>query len=254
MMSFLSAVRFLTSIPVPWRRENWQGNDSLKQFSRSLAYYPLVGLLIGLILAGVYWLLSLVMPHSLSSGLMIVAMAIITGGLHLDGFIDTFDGIAGGHKSPEKRKDIMKKPGVGAIGVTAVVLLLLVKYVALDGISDEWIAAALVLTPVMSRWAMVYAVFFFPYARPSGMGDELKKATGWAAFILATLTMLVVAIISARFYSIAVVVLVWLVVLALAAFFRRKFGGLTGDTYGAINEFTETLVFIFIALVVFNNW
>lgn len=253
-MSFLAALRFLTSIPFPWREEDWWQQVSREQFARSLPYYPVVGLLIGLVLAGLYWLLSSFLPPALTSGLLVVALVAITGGLHLDGFIDTVDGVAAGHKNAEVRKQVMHDASVGAIGVVAVILLLLVKYVSLNSVPSSWLMATLVMMPVISRWAMVYAVFIYPYARPKGMGGELKRATGWPGFIMATLTTLAVVLVLAQLAGLVVMLVAWLGVVAMAAFFKDKFSGLTGDTYGAINELTEVLILIFVALLAYNGW
>jgi len=112
-LSFLAAFQFLTSIPLPGRR-----------------YFPVVGLIIGLILAGLNWLLSLILPSAVVNALLIVVLVIITGALHLDGFVDTCDGIAG-HKAVEDRWRVMHDSRAGAFGIVGVVLLLLVKYVSL---------------------------------------------------------------------------------------------------------------------------
>lgn len=253
-MPFLAAIRFLTSIPLPWRREDWRQRASREQFARSLPYYPVVGLLIGLMLAGIYWLCSLFLPQALTSGILLVALVAITGGLHLDGFIDTADGIAAGHKNADRRKQVMHDSSVGAIGVVAVVLLLVVKYAALNSVPSSWLMATLVLMPVLSRWAMVYAVFAYPYGRQQGMGGELRRATGWSGFIAATVVALAIALVLAQLAGLAILLVVWLVVIALAAFFKSKFAGLTGDTYGAINELAEVSVLIVVTLMAYNGW
>ena len=253
-MAFLAAIRFLTSIPLPFRKEEWWRETSQKQFAASLPYYPVVGLLIGLILVGAYWLLNSFIPHNLLSALLLALLVAITGGLHLDGFIDTTDGIAAGHADATRRKSVMKDASVGAIGVVAVIVLLLVKFIALNSIPDVHVMAALLLMPVLGRWAMVYAVFFYPYGRPQGMGGELRKGTRQGGFIIATLAALAVSLVLAQFVGAAIMGLAWFVVLALAAFFRSKFGGLTGDNYGAINELVETLVLIIVAVLAYNRW
>jgi len=248
-LPLLAAIRFLTSIPLPWWREANQ-----EEFVRSLGYYPVVGFLIGLILAGLSWLLGLFLPSAVVNGLLIVAMAIITGALHLDGFIDTCDGLAAGHKIPEVRKKVMRDSRAGAIGIVAAVLLLLVKYVSLNSVPEPWFVATLVLMPVVSRWAMVYAVFAYPYARPSGLGKELKQATGWPVFTAATVTALAIALVLVQLAGLAIMLGIWVIVMAMAAYFRRMFSGLTGDTYGAINELAEVCVLVIVVLLAHNRW
>ena len=255
-MSLLAAIWFLTTIRLPWRRK-----ASHDEFIRSVGYYPVVGLLIGLILAGLWWILSLFLPAAIVNVLLIVALVVITGALHLDGFVDTCDGI-GGHKTPEERWEVMHDSRVGGFGVIGVCCLLLVKYISLNSIPEPLLVMTLVIMPVLSRWAMVYAIYTYPSARPSGLGKERKQATDWPRFIMATLITLAVAIGLAwwanitYFYLVGSVLIVgiWVVVIAMAAYFKGKFSGLTGDTYGAINEVTEVCVLIFICLLAHNQW
>lgn len=248
-MSFLAALRFLTSIPSPW----WRG-ASRKEFAGSLPYYPVIGLLIGLLLAAIYWLASSFLPIWVSSTIVVTALVVITGGMHLDGLIDAVDGVAASHKDPDIGKDVMKKPGIGAFGAVAVILILILKIVLIASIPDEWMMAALIIMPVVSRWTMVYTLFAYPYARPQGAGNELKQATGWRSFLLATIAAAAVSIVIAGWASLAIVLPVWLFTVIAANYFSRRFDGLTGDTYGAINEMAEVLILLIIVLIAFNNW
>ncbi len=253
-MSFLAALRFLTIIPLPYRREASPG-----EMGGSLGYFPLVGVIIGLILAGLNWFLGLFLPPAVVNGLLIVSLAVVSGGLHLDGFVDTCDGIAG-HKTVEERWEAMHDSRAGAFGVIGVFLLLLVKYVSLSSVPQGLLMAALVLMPVVSRWAMVYAVFTYPYARPAGLGKVFKQGANWQRFTMATVITLAVAIGLARlanatyFYlaGLAIILGIWVVVVAMATYLKRKFSGLTGDTYGAINEVAEVCVLIFVCLLAHN--
>ena len=255
-MSLLAAIRFLTSIPLPWGRE-----ASREEFVRSVGYYPVVGFLIGLILVGLYWLLGLFLPSSVANVLLIVALVVISGALHLDGFVDTCDGI-GGHKTPEERWQVMRDSRVGGFGIIGACCLLLVKYISLNSVPEPLLMMTLVLMPVTSRWAMVYAIFAYPSARASGLGKERKQATDWPRFIMATLITLAVAIGLAWWANItyfflvgpAIIVGIWVITIAMAAYFKRKFSGLTGDTYGAINEVAEVCVLILVCLLAYNQW
>ena len=255
-MALLAAIRFLTSIPLPWGRE-----ASREEFVRSVGYYPVVGFLIGLILAGLYWLLALFLPSAVVNVLLIVAMVVISGALHLDGFVDTCDGM-GGHKTPEERWQVMRDSRVGGFGVIGACCLLLVKYISLNSVPESLLMMTLVLMPLISRWAMVYAIFAYPSARPSGLGKERKQATDWLRFTIATVITLALAIGLAwlanisYFYlaGLAIVFVIWLITIAMATYFKYKFSGLTGDTYGAINEVAEVCVLILICLMSYNQW
>jgi len=247
-LRFLTALGFLTIIPLPWRRE-----VSLEEIGRSTGYFPVIGLIIGLILAGLNWLFSLFLPSAVVNGLLIVSIAVISGALHLDGFVDTCDGIAG-HKTVEDRWWVMHDSRAGAFGIVGVVLLLLVKYVSLNSVPENLLMVTLVLMPVVSRWAMVYTVFAYPYARPAGLGKIFKQEASWQRFTAATLIALAVATILARLAGLVIMISIWVIVVGMAAYLKRKFSGLTGDTYGAINETTEVCVLILVCLLAHNQW
>lgn len=221
------------------------------QIGRSTGYFPLVGLAIGLVLAGLNYALSLVLPASAVNALLIVAMAVLSGVLHLDGVVDTCDGLAG-HGTNEQRLERMRDSRAGGFGVIGVALLLLVKYAALNSVPQGTMTFTLLLAPAVSRWAMVYAVFAFPYARPSGLGSAFKQATGWRQLLMATVIAAAVAAWLFMFKGLAVLLIVWILTLAIGLYLKRKLGGLTGDTYGAINEVIEVCVFIIVGTLVYR--
>lgn len=208
----------------------------------------MVGLIIGLILVGLNWLFGLILPSAVVSALLIVSLVVITGVLHLDGFADTCDGIAG-HKATEDRWQVMHDSRVGGFSIVGIVLLLLVKYVSLNSIPLPLVMTTLVLMPVISRWATVYAIFAYPYAKPSGLGKAFKQGTSWPRFTMATLIALAVAIGLAQLIGLAIMFLIWVMTVAMAVYLKSKFSGLTGDTYGAINEVTEVGVLILVTLL-----
>ncbi len=242
-MKFLAALRFLTIIPLPWGRD-----VSPEELGRSTVYFPVVGIIIGLILVGLSWILRLFLPPPVVNVLLVVSLVVISGALHLDGFVDTCDGIAG-HKTPEERWRVMNDSRAGAFGIIGVVLLLLVKYVSLNSLPELWLMPTLVLMPMIGRWTMVYAVFAYPYAKPSGLGRLFKQGVRWQRFVIATLIALVVAFVLAQLTGLAIMLGIWIMVMVMASYMKRKFSGLTGDTYGAINEVAEVCVLILISLL-----
>ncbi|MFC1911662.1 adenosylcobinamide-GDP ribazoletransferase [Chloroflexota bacterium] len=241
-MRFFAALQFLTTIPV-FRRREFKPED----LGRSAGYFPIVGLVIGLLLAGLSWLFLLFLPPAIATALLIVALVIITGALHLDGFVDICDGI-GGQKTAEDRWRVMHDSRAGGFGIIGIVLLLLVKYVSLGSIPEPSLMAALVLMPVLSRWAMVYSIFAYSYALPAGLGKSFKQGTNWLRFTMATTIALVLAVALFQLIGLALIFLTWVVTVIAAAYFKDKFSGLTGDTYGAINELAEVSVLIFIVI------
>lgn len=255
-MSLLAALKFLTIIPLPYRQ-----GDRPDEIGRSVVYFPVVGLLIGLILAGLNWLLNLFLPAGMVNALLITALVAISGALHLDGFVDTCDGLAG-HKPAEERWKVMRDSRVGAFGVVGVVLLLLVKFAALNSIPPALLTPTLIMMPVLSRWAMVYALFAYPYARQQGLGREIRQAISWPRFSAATVITLAFIIAAAwignfSYYYLAGLALmlgIWVIIILMAAYFRKMFSGLTGDTYGAINETAEVWVLILVTALAYNQW
>ncbi len=247
-MKFLAALRFLTIIPLPGRRE-----VTPEEVGRSIVYFPLVGLIIGLILVGLNWLMGLFLPSALVDVLLVVSLVAISGAFHLDGFVDTCDGMVG-HKTVEERWRVMSDSRVGGFGIIGACCLLLVKYVSLSNVPESWLVETLVLMSVLSRWAMVYAVFAYPYAKPSGLGKAFKQGASWPRFVVATVITLAVAVILAQLTGFIIMIAVWVIVVAMAAYLKGKFGGLTGDTYGAINEVAEVCLLILVCLLAHLRW
>ena len=246
-MKFLAALQFLTAIPLPVRRE-----FTPEELERSIVYFPVVGLIIGFILAGLNLVFNLFLPSTIVNALLLVSIVVITGALHLDGFVDTCDGIAG-HKTVEDRWRVMHDSRAGAFGIVGVVLLLMVKYVSLSSIPTPLMMITLLFMPVVSRWAMVYAMFAYKYARPSGLGKVFKQGARWPRFTVATVITFAMAIILIPLFQLSGLVImfgIWLVTVVAATYFKSKFSGLTGDSYGAINEIAEVSVLIFVTLLV----
>ncbi|MGA2465840.1 MAG: adenosylcobinamide-GDP ribazoletransferase, partial [Thermodesulfobacteriota bacterium] len=162
MKNFLQAFSFLTMLPV--------GHPSLsegKELARSMAFFPLVGLIIGFILALGYYLFSFLFSGALVLWLTIGLLAFLTRGLHLDGFADTMDGLGSGGPR-EKILEVMRDSRIGAFGVISLILLIGAKYLALDQIPSASIPYALILMTVMGRNAMVLVCYRSPYARSEG--------------------------------------------------------------------------------------
>jgi adenosylcobinamide-GDP ribazoletransferase len=245
-LAFLAALQFLTLLPI-------KRSFNTEQMGRSTAYFPLVGLIIGLILAGFNYILNLLLPPSVVNILLVILMALLSGGLHLDGLADTLDGIAG-HRTPEQRLEIMRDSRVGGFGALGLALFLIAEYVTLNSLPGEWIPRTLVLSAVLSRWAMVTAIYVYPYARPVGLGKAFKDAVNWQQFVAATLVALVLAVVLYRIAGLVIIAGVWLVLNLAAVYLKRQLRGLTGDTYGAINEISVLNVFLLISMLVFKGW
>ncbi|MBK5000589.1 adenosylcobinamide-GDP ribazoletransferase [Pseudomonas sp. S31] len=244
MLPFWIALQFLSSLPV-----NLPGMPEPREMGRSLLYYPLVGLLFGLLL----WLASYLLqgsPAPLQAALLLTLWVLLSGALHLDGLADSADAWLGGFGDRERTLQIMKDPRSGPIAVVALVLTLLLKFCAVWVLVEQGEGALLVLAPVVGRAAMLGLFLGTPYVRPGGLGQALaehlpRRAAGWVLFA-SLLGCLVLGGWPA----------LWPLLAALAVFgwLRRmmcqRLGGATGDTAGAMLELLELTVVVGLALVV----
>lgn len=233
---FITAFQFLTRIHLVTQTD-W----SPEGFGRSVKYFPLVGGIIGCLLAGVaygvqYYAGTKTPVHVLAAGLVFFQV-LITGGLHCDGFMDTIDGVFSG-RSRERMLEIMKDSRVGAFGAIAFSLLALSKYSLFLDLTRDFLPLACLAMPITARMAVVLAVTMFPYARKEGLGKTFfqysdKKTTIIAAVFTAALLIplgKVVVIGSA---------VALLFGFLFAVYINSRLGGLTGDVYGAVAEVTE---------------
>jgi adenosylcobinamide-GDP ribazoletransferase len=235
--AFLAAFHFLTVIP-PFA----QKPIKVEELGKSVAYYPLVGCFIGFSLVVVERLLSLIFPISVSSALLMVFWVAMSGGLHLDGFLDSCDGILGG-SNPEDRLKIMKDERVGAFALMGGILLMIIKFATLSSLF-ELREQALFLSPIISRLGMSLAVVCFPYGRNNGLGKDFKTYAGWRQALIAGLITIAFSVILAGFSGLVIVLISSMFVVGISYFFIQKIPGLTGDSYGAINEMVEVLVLL----------
>ncbi|GAB4470354.1 MAG: adenosylcobinamide-GDP ribazoletransferase [Anaerolineales bacterium] len=234
--AFWAAMQFLTILPPVVKRP-----FTAAEMGASPAYYPLVGLFLGIVLAAFRWVVSLVLPPTVSAALTLALWVILSGALHLDGFLDACDGLLGGW-TPEKRLEILRDEHHGAFALAGGVLLLLTKYSLLATVGFPTLA--LLLAPAYGRWGMTIALLNFPYQRAQGVGRTIKDFAGRREGLVATLWVLIAASLSFSFQSWFALVVVMVVVWGGAQFTLRLIPGLTGDIYGALNELSELAVLL----------
>ncbi len=265
----IAAFQFLTRLPIPV-----QIDYTDRVFQRSVIFYPLAGFVIGLLLLLAGEGLSLVLPAMPAAVLLLGFWVVLTGGLHLDGLMDTADGILS-HRPREQMLEIMKDSRVGAMGVIVCALHLLLKfsllYTLLGTGEMGGVYFLLAIVPIWSRWFMVAAIQGWPYARQSsGLGSFFRGVTKWqmtmSGLVALFTTTLLVAVFSTRLaassvisfsyvltiiisFAIGTILIGWL----LATYISRKLGGLTGDTYGALNELLETLLLLGITIFITSH-
>ncbi|MBK5012121.1 adenosylcobinamide-GDP ribazoletransferase [Pseudomonas sp. S60] len=238
MLPFWIALQFLSSLPV-----TLPGMPAPREVGRSLLYYPLVGLLFGLML----WLASHLLqavPAPLHAALLLSLWVLLSGALHLDGLADSADAWLGGFGDRERTLQIMKDPRSGPVAIVTLVLVLLLKFCALWVLVEQGAGAVLLLAPVIGRAAMLGLFLSTPYVRPGGLGQALAQHLPRRAAMGVVLVCTAVGLLMAG----------WAVVLALGTFvaLRRlmcqRLGGTTGDTAGAMLELLELAVVIGLAL------
>jgi adenosylcobinamide-GDP ribazoletransferase len=243
MTRFSLAWQFLTVLP--WVRTRGEADPRL--LGPSMAYYPLIGLLLGLLLWIPFWFLVWVFPRSLADGLLLLLLVLLTGAFHLDGLADTLDGLAHG-KTPEERMRIMKDHRVGAFGVIGLILILGIKFLALDSLPKQTAIKGLLVALALSRYSMVQLLLRAPYARKEGgLGLAFKETLTKKEWIAAGIFSLGCSLLVFKLPGFFLWGLVVLSTFLLEIFFVRKMGGVTGDVLGAANEINETLILVGIA-------
>lgn len=227
----LVAFRYMTVLPLPRSRVA----DDL---GRAAGWFPAVGLGLGVCLALASLALDRVMPPGVGATLLVALWAVLTGGLHLDGLADTCDGL-GGAWSRERALSIMRDARSGPYGVTAIVLVLGLKTAALASLPDGLAWRALVLAPVLGRTGPLLVVRLCPPARPEGAGHALATGARWPALAIGGLVGVAVSLVTLGAWGAVALGVPGLLAWGLAAHLRRRLGGFTGDTLGALIEVTE---------------
>lgn len=235
MKSLRLAIGFLTVLPVaPAHAES---------MAPARAYFPLVGLGIGGLLAGLDIAANQVLSPPVVGALLVAALLALTRALHTEGLLDTCDGLLGG-QDRETRLAILRDSHVGAFAVIGGACVLLLKWTLLAGIPEAERIGLLVLFPSLSRFAMVATMFAFPYARSSGLGTAFQIGASWRQLALALLTAAVAGGLLLGIAGLLLLAIATVVALGLGLWFRRLLGGMTGDTYGATNELAEVTVLL----------
>jgi len=235
LRGFLIALTFLTRIPLPAPKVEVTSDE----FSQSYRYYPLVGLFIGLLL----WLMATAsspyFPPLVLGALLLVAELMLTGGLHLDGFMDSMDGLLSA-RTPERILEIMKDSRIGAHACMALVGLLLLKFTLLASLAPAQFSILLVM-PMLSRWVFQIGAIGFPYARLQGLGKGIHEKTHWMPFLVNGFLVLVAAFYLTGFTGLIAVGVCVITVTLWSYKISSLLGGLTGDLYGAIIELSEVV-------------
>ncbi len=244
----VTAVRFLTLVPVPGRA--LEGPEAL---GRAAGWFPLVGLAVGGVLWLAHRLFSLAFPSLLATLLVLVAWKLLTGGIHLDGLADTLDGLTG--RDPQERLAIMRDSRIGVFGALGLIVALLIGFVALAELPGTVRERALLLAPVVGRDAPLFlARAFQPATAGRGSGSAFMKAVTLRSVSIGALVVGVAAALILWPCGLLAagigIGLAW----ALGRFLSRRLGGLTGDGLGAAVEVGEMGVLLAFAAFSFLRW
>ncbi|MFH1202264.1 MAG: adenosylcobinamide-GDP ribazoletransferase [Candidatus Omnitrophota bacterium] len=236
MRSLLLAIQFLTIIPVKIK------NVTDKNFANSMVYFPVAGLLIGLILAAIAHLLSILnFQYFVSNIILVISLVIITGGIHLDGLSDTSDALLS-RKDKDEMLRIMRDSHIGVMGALSIICIILLKISFLSSINSPSKFVSLVLMCTLSRWSLVLMMFSFPYAREEGKAKVFVQGVNLKILTLATVIALGIAVSVWQLKGLLIFALTAIGSYVIGKSINDKIKGLTGDSLGAINELIEVII------------
>lgn len=241
---FILNLQFLTRIPVPVKVDY-----SDRAFAAGSVFAPLIGLLIGLISVGTYLLSGMMDKRLLAIFLAMVVEIAVTGGLHLDGLADTFDGLFS-YRDRERTLAIMKDSRLGTSGAIGLILVLVMKYVLLVSLPDRYLVACIAVMPVLSRMTVSWSAGLSPYARKGekGMAAGLVGHTGPVEIVISTTLAIIISVLLLRIAAVPLVMIIIAFTLAMVLYVKVRIGGITGDVIGAVIELSE-VVFLLSVLV-----
>ncbi len=241
---FIIAVQFLTTIPIPG---NYVHEE--KDLGRSMIFYPIVGLLIGIVTSASYRLVSHFFIPAVSLAVVFVISILLTGGLHLDGFADMCDGFYAG-KDKSGILSIMKDSHIGTMAVLGIFCLLLLKLVMMFSLLlKNSLIPAFLIVPVISRGLMALVAGLYPYARTDGTAKPFIENIGRMEMSGAAILVLAISYCVVGVAGIYVTLGTLVVAFVFLHCVKSKIGGITGDILGSVNEISEISALVMLHMV-----
>lgn len=238
-MSFALAWRLLTILPLPG---NHARDIPSSAFSFSLQWFPVVGFLLGASLLLLDRMLEMVFPPVMINAVLVAVYVLMTGGLHLDGWADTMDALAGG-KDAEHRLAILRDSRIGGLGAAGLMLILGLRFAALLALPAGIRDGMLLCMPAIGRWAMLVGCWKVIYPRADGLAAPyIRTMTGGNLWVPSLLTGLGLWGAIGGWPAVAVMIGVGAAIRLAVRQLSKMFGGITGDMLGAMNEGSEVLV------------
>jgi len=236
MKRFFTALGFLTTIPSPYHDPS-----GIEELGKAAVWFPLVGALIGELVALIYLGLSRFFPITVSAVVSVAAWVYLTGGLHLDGLADSLDGLLNS-SSPERRLEIMKDPRLGAFGALGLILVIIFKISILTALPVYFTLVAIPLAASTARGLLLWGARQ-PMARPGGLGAAFRPELGWMGWMISAVVPLGLAVLCG-WRGLAALVIGGLCAAAIIRLARIRLGGLTGDVFGLIVESVEAVILL----------
>jgi len=235
LRSAVVAVQFLTRVPLSRRAVETH------ELARAVAYFPLIGALVGAGMAAVIALTAPLLGLDVAIVAGLVFGALITGAFHEDGLADACDGLGGGF-TRERALEIMRDSRIGSYGAVALILLYAARFTLLRTLGAAAVLLALPAASALGRAAGVALMAWLPNARSEGVADDVARSLGGATIAIAMATALIMAVILGSFAAPLFVAAAAVVTIALGLYLRHRLGGVTGDCLGAVNVIVEVTV------------
>jgi adenosylcobinamide-GDP ribazoletransferase len=232
----LAAIQFLTVIPFP---KSFTGGE--KELEKCMPFFPVVGLLIGIIIAAFDHVMGFMLPLLPASVMTAIAMTAISGGLHMDGLADTADGFFSA-RPRERILEIMRDSRTGVMGVLAVVFVIVLKVSILISLPPPFRPGIIVLMPLAGRCSFVVMMTVLPYARrEGGLATAFGVGKSWVNVLWTSAFLLAAGWLAGSWMGLAASISALLMAALFSVYCFRKIGGYTGDTLGAGCELTEII-------------
>ncbi|SDL18988.1 adenosylcobinamide-GDP ribazoletransferase [Halarsenatibacter silvermanii] len=249
LRALISGISFLTRLPLPdFIHARMDDQNARLDFRRSLYWFPVVGMLLGAILALIDRPLLLIFPRPLAAGLLLLFYLVLTGGLHLDGLMDSADGLLSG-RPPEKIPEIMRDSSSGAFAVLAAIIYLLLKFLCFWLLIDSWRIGGLIIMPVISRLIMAVGLIKLPVLSDS-LAEVFSARLNFARMLHLAAAALALILLLPTFDLLPfhVIIISAATALVFTVLISRGvislLGGMTGDIFGMLNEVDELIVLI----------
>jgi adenosylcobinamide-GDP ribazoletransferase len=238
MRHFISALQFITILPV--------GRPGPFAPQKMMPYFPLVGILLGLLVAGFDRLMFNLWAEPVVALLDVILLAVVTGAFHLDGLGDTADGLFG-QRPREKALAIMKDSRIGTMGLVAIVCGLALKWAGIAGL-DMHRSLLLIMIPAYARSGALFGIRFLEYGRPGGgtglefFKEKLNPAAFWGLVLPVGLSLFL------GWQALLINLYFIITILTILFYYKKRINCITGDMLGAMIELTEAGLFLLVSM------